>query len=48
MKFQELVLKNFKSYKDVAITDLNPGINIVLGRNGHGKSNVHLGKSNFA
>ena len=34
-----LKIKNFKSYKAVEITDLNKHFNLIIGKNGHGKSN---------
>lgn len=33
-------LKNFKSYEDVEIPEFHQHLNIVLGSNGHGKSNL--------
>lgn len=39
MSIESITLHNFKSYSDVHITNLNPKINIILGQNGHGKSN---------
>jgi chromosome segregation ATPase len=36
-------LKGFKSYEDESLNNLHPRINIVLGRNGEGKSNFFKG-----
>ncbi len=36
-------LKGFKSYEDETLNNLHPRINIVLGRNGEGKSNFFKG-----
>ena len=40
---QSIVLKNFKSYEQQAVNDLNSRINIILGSNGQGKSNFLKG-----
>lgn len=34
-----LKIKNFKSYKSIEIDDLNKCFNLIIGKNGHGKSN---------
>ncbi|GJD08756.1 Structural maintenance of chromosomes protein 3 [Galdieria sulphuraria] len=40
MHIQAIVISGFKSYRDtVKISDLSPGHNVVVGRNGSGKSN---------
>jgi len=40
MYIQSIVISGFKSYRDtVTINDLSPGHNVVVGRNGSGKSN---------
>lgn len=39
MMFKKLYLKNFKSYEE-SVIDLNPGISIILGENGAGKSSI--------
>lgn len=36
-------LRNFKSYENQLITNLNPRINVILGSNGQGKSNLFKG-----
>jgi AAA15 family ATPase/GTPase len=38
-----ITLKGFKSYEDETLNNLHPRINIVLGRNGEGKSNFFKG-----
>lgn len=40
MSLEYIDLKNFKSYKDERVSDLSKGINIFIGKNGHGKSNL--------
>lgn len=40
-----ITLKGFKSYEDETLNNLHPRINIVLGRNGEGKSNFFKGTS---
>ena len=42
MKIKRLVVQNFKSYKDTIVDRLSPKANIIIGQNGHGKSNVHI------
>lgn len=39
---RKLVLKNFKNHKMLEWTDIEPGCNIILGKNGVGKSNLHI------
>ena len=39
MKLRELKLSNFRNYKEVNL-DFNPGINIFIGDNGSGKTNI--------
>ncbi|GJQ12768.1 hypothetical protein GpartN1_g4559.t1 [Galdieria partita] len=40
MHIQAIVISGFKSYRDIVkISDLSPGHNVVVGRNGSGKSN---------
>lgn len=36
-------LRNFKSYENQLIANLNPRINVILGSNGQGKSNLFKG-----
>ena len=43
MHINSINIKNFKSYLDENVLDLNPGINIFVGKNGHGKSNFFQG-----
>ncbi|KRX01371.1 SMCs flexible hinge [Pseudocohnilembus persalinus] len=40
MSLKELKLKNFKSYYQESVENLNKGVNVFLGKNGHGKSNL--------
>lgn len=40
---QTITIKNFKSYQKQVLNQLNPNINIVLGSNGQGKSNLFKG-----
>jgi len=40
----KLVLRNFKSYQNEAIEQLSPGVNLFVGNNGNGKSNIFIGK----
>lgn len=41
MRLREIVFSEFLSFKDpMRISDLSPGTNVVVGRNGSGKSNV--------
>ncbi len=44
MKIKRLILHNFKSYRDVVISHINSKANIIIGKNGHGKSNIHIGR----
>lgn len=43
MKIKRLILHNFKSYRDVVISYIDQKANIIIGKNGHGKSNIHIG-----
>jgi AAA15 family ATPase/GTPase len=43
MSIKEIIINNFKSYKSVHLKDLSKGINLIIGRNGHGKSNLFNG-----
>ena len=38
-----IALKNFKSYEHQVINNLSPNINIIIGKNGQGKSNFFKG-----
>ncbi len=40
MSIQEIIVNNFKSYKCQHIKFLSPKINLILGHNGCGKSNI--------
>lgn len=42
MKIKQLTLHNFRSYFDCSVAGLAEGCNIIVGRNGHGKSNLHI------
>jgi len=42
MKIKRLILYNFKSYKSLVISELDEHCNIIIGKNGHGKSNIHI------
>ncbi|MBC7297697.1 MAG: AAA family ATPase, partial [Demequina sp.] len=39
MRITHLILTDFRSYEDVRI-ELGPGVTTLVGRNGHGKTNV--------
>jgi len=39
MEFKELVIKNFRNIEDLELS-LNPRINVFVGQNGHGKTNL--------
>lgn len=40
MSIKSIILNNFKSYKYQNITDFNDRVNVIVGKNGHGKSNL--------
>ena len=40
----KIVLNNFKSYGQETIDNVDPFLNVIVGKNGHGKSNIHHGK----
>ena len=40
-----VTLKNFKSYESQMIANINPRINVIIGKNGQGKSNFFKGTS---
>lgn len=44
MKIKRLILHNFKSYRDVVISHIDHKANVIIGKNGHGKSNIHIGR----
>lgn len=43
MHIKRIELTGFKNYRDKKTIVLDPGINVIVGRNGHGKSNVYDG-----
>ena len=45
IKISKIELKNFKSYGEEVIENLDDKINVFVGKNGHGKSNIHHGKT---
>src|SRR3990167_3291044 len=42
MSVTRVELKNFKTHKDLEWRDISPGVNLLLGGNGQGKSTLHL------
>lgn len=40
----KIVLNNFKSYGQETLDNVDPQLNVIVGKNGHGKSNIHHGK----
>ena len=40
---QMVTLKNFKSYQNQMVTNISPRINLIIGKNGQGKSNFFKG-----
>lgn len=42
MSITKVELKNFKTHKDLKWNDISPGVNMLLGGNGQGKSTLHL------
>lgn len=40
---QLISLKNFKSYENQIVNNLNTNVNVIIGRNGEGKSNFFKG-----
>jgi structural maintenance of chromosome 3 (chondroitin sulfate proteoglycan 6) len=40
MFIEQLVVEGFKSYKERVVVQFNPGLNVVVGKNGAGKSNI--------
>lgn len=44
---QYIAIENFKSYESQVINNLNPHINIIIGKNGEGKSNFFKGNASI-
>lgn len=44
IKIKKIELRNFKSYGNQTIDNLHENMNVIIGKNGHGKSNVHHGE----
>ena len=44
VRITKITLNNFKSYEKSSVEDLDPHTNVFIGKNGHGKSNIHHGK----
>lgn len=42
MLVRRLVLQNFKNHRDLDWNDIDAGCNVLLGKNGQGKSNIHI------
>lgn len=42
MRVKQLVLHNFRSYSDITVDKLDSNCTIIVGRNGQGKSNLHI------
>ena len=40
MRIKQIIIENFQSYKYEVLDDTSDRINLVLGQNGHGKSNI--------
>jgi chromosome segregation ATPase len=40
MHIKRITLSGFKSYKSETVIEFEEGLNLIVGRNGHGKSNV--------
>jgi chromosome segregation ATPase len=40
MHIKRITLSGFKSYKAETIIEFEEGLNLIIGKNGHGKSNV--------
>lgn len=40
MSIKEIIINNFKSYKNIHLKEISDGINLIIGLNGHGKSNL--------
>ena len=40
MYVTDIALDNWRSYRSLVLTDLRPGVNILLGANGQGKTNL--------
>jgi len=44
MKIEQIIIQNFQSYKHEILDNTSGQINLILGQNGHGKSNIINGK----
>jgi chromosome segregation ATPase len=44
MIIKRVSLHNFKNYVDVTWQDIGEGVNVILGKNGRGKSNLYHGR----
>jgi Chromosome segregation ATPases len=47
MHIKQIIIQNFQSYKYEVIDDISPYANLILGKNGHGKSNIINGILKF-
>jgi chromosome segregation ATPase len=47
MRILSIKIVNFKSYKEITIENLSKHYNLIIGKNGHGKSNFFDGKFLF-
>ena len=43
MHIKSITLSGFKSYRDPVTLELDAGHNVIIGRNGYGKSNIFDG-----
>lgn len=44
MHIKQIIIEGFRTYKArTVIDDISPGVNVILGKNGHGKSNIFDG-----
>ncbi len=44
MHIKQVIIEGFRTYKArTVIDDVHPGVNVILGKNGHGKSNIFDG-----
>ncbi|MCC5814957.1 MAG: AAA family ATPase [Leptospira sp.] len=40
MKLKELYIKNYRSFADIHLSEISPSINVLIGKNNSGKSNI--------